>query len=52
MEFPSFLINMLEIQYGKETTHKIIEGYMAQRNVTLRANTLKGSSEEIQEKLA
>lgn len=52
MEFPSFLINMLEIQYGKETTHKIIEGYMAQRNVTLRANTLKSSSEEIQEKLA
>lgn len=52
MEFPGFLINMLEIQYGKETMHKIIEGYMVQRNVTLRANTLKSSSKEIQEKLA
>lgn len=52
MEFPGFLINMLETQYGKETMHKIIEGYMAQRNVTLRANTLKSSSKEIQEKLA
>lgn len=48
---PDFLINMLINQYGEEITKKIINGYEAKRNVTLRVNTLKTNITLIQDKL-
>ncbi len=47
MEIPSFLKEKLTIQYGEETTQKIIKGYMAKRKTTLRVNTLKTSSTNV-----
>ena len=48
---PDFLIKMLEEQYGKELTEKIIEGYSANRLTTLRVNTLKADIDKIKCKL-
>lgn len=45
---PEFLINMLKEQYGEELTKKILEGYSAKRKVTLRVNTLKIESKEVE----
>lgn len=50
-KIPEFLITMLEIQYGKETANKIIDGYKKRRKVTLRVNTLKTTSDIIKNKL-
>lgn len=47
----NFLVNMLEEQYGAETTKRIIEGYTKQRAVTLRVNTLKSNIETIESTL-
>lgn len=44
---PKFLVNMLEKQYGREITEQILEGYCANRVVSLRVNTLKSSVEEV-----
>ena len=38
-----FLEEMLEKQYGKETTKTIIEGYKTERKTTLRVNTIKSN---------
>lgn len=48
---PEFLIQILDEQYGKETTKKIIEGYSCKRPVTLRVNTLKTTIDAVKEKL-
>lgn len=49
MAIPEFLIEKLEIQYGKELKEKILEGYSSKRKVTFRVNTLKSTTEEIEE---
>ncbi len=46
-ELPEFLINMLNEQYGEETTNKIIQGYKAKRVVSLRVNTLKSNLDKV-----
>lgn len=46
-QIPKFLIDMLEAQYGKELTSKIINGYKVKRKVTLRVNTLKTDVETV-----
>ena len=48
---PEFLKEMLEKQYGKETANNIIEGYSKERKVTLRVNTLKSTTQKIEEEL-
>ena len=49
---PQFLYEMLEDQYENELTHKIIEGYLQKRPVTLRANTLKTNRNNVQQILS
>lgn len=44
---PNFLYEMLLNQYGEELTNKIIQGYNANKAVTLRVNTLKTNLENI-----
>ena len=48
---PEFLINKLDEQYGKEITLEIIKGYNQKRPVTIRVNTIKKKSEEIEKEL-
>jgi NOL1/NOP2/sun family putative RNA methylase len=50
MEIPEFLNEMLLKQYGEELTKKIKDGYLKQRFVTLRVNTIKTSVEDIKQK--
>lgn len=50
-QIPQFLKDMLEEQYGKEITKKIIEGYTKQRYVTLRVNKIKTTVENIKQQL-
>lgn len=50
-KIPSFLIEMLETQYGEEITKTIIKGYEANRLTTLRVNTIKATNEEIKNRL-
>lgn len=45
---PEFLRKMLEEQYGKELTEKIIQGYQIRRYTTFRVNTLKTTASEIE----
>lgn len=51
MNLPEFLINMLNEQYGKEISRKIIDGYAKKRYTTLRVNTLKSDNKSIMDKL-
>lgn len=46
-KLPTFLISMLEEQYGKENTKKIITGYTSNRAVSFRINTLKTNVEDV-----
>ena len=48
---PEFLIEMLNKQYGRELTNKILEGYSEERVVSLRVNTLKSDLNKIKNKL-
>lgn len=48
-KIPEFLNKMLEEQYGKEVTNKIINGYENKRAVTLRINTIKTNASKIKE---
>lgn len=48
---PHFLIQMLENQYGKNITNKIIEGYEQKRASTLRINTIKSNNQKILKEL-
>lgn len=50
-QIPQFFKEMLLVQYGEETTNKIIDGYSKQRLVTLRINTIKSSKDNIKAKL-
>ena len=50
-QVPQFFKEMLLEQYGEETTNKIINGYLKQRLVTLRVNTIKSNKETIKQKL-
>lgn len=47
-QIPPFLKEMLEGQYGKQVTEKILQGYQAKRNTTFRVNTLKSGVDEIE----
>lgn len=49
LNVPDFLKNMLESQYGKELTNKIIKGYCKKRYTTFRVNTLKSDNKEIED---
>ncbi len=51
MNIPDFLIDLLNEQYGKKITEKILEGYSASRKVTFRVNTLKSNVEKIENRL-
>ena len=48
---PEFLIEMLRKQYGEELSKKIIAGYGEERKVTLRVNTIKTNSSNIEKVL-
>ncbi len=48
---PEFLEVMLEEQYGKEITKKIIQGYQSRRYTTLRVNTLKTTIDDVEKTL-
>lgn len=48
MNIPEFLVKSLEMQYGKELTENILQGYNTKRVVTFRVNTLKSNSKEIE----
>ena len=48
---PEFLIEMLRKQYGEELSKKIIAGYGEKRKVTLRVNTIKTNSSNIEKVL-
>ena len=48
---PDFLIEKLNNQYGQDVTKRILEGYKVNRYTTFRVNTLKVSTEEIEEVL-
>lgn len=50
-DIPQFLIEMLEKQYGKELAEEILQGFSIKRKVTLRVNTLKTTSEEVEKVL-
>jgi len=49
IQIPQFLIDLLLKQYGQDITSKIIDGYNAQRYVTLRVNSIKSTKEEIKQ---
>lgn len=51
MQIPEFYKEKLLEQYGTDLTEKIIEGYLKQRAVTLRVNTIKSDKEKIYQKL-
>ena len=44
---PDFFAPMLVKQYGEDLARQIVEGCAAERAVTLRANTLKSSADEV-----
>lgn len=50
-EIPEFLMEKLEVQYGKEMVEEIIKGYSVKRPVTLRVNTLKTTVEKVKDVL-
>ena len=51
MSLPEFLEPLLAQQYSDADIERILKGYRAQRNVTLRANTLSSSKDEVASKL-
>ena len=50
-KLPEFLIKKLNKQYGEELCSKIVNGYIEQRVVTLRVNTLKSNVKKVKEEL-
>lgn len=50
-QIPQFFKEMLITQYGEDLADKIMEGYIMQRPVTLRINTIKSNKEIIKNKL-
>lgn len=51
-QVPEFLNEILEKQYGEQITEKIIAGYLKQKPVTLRVNTIKTTIEQVKENLS
>ena len=45
---PDFFIKKLEIQYGKEKVEEIIKGFLEDRKVTFRVNSLKITPERVE----
>ena len=50
-KIPQFLIDELNKQYGEEITNRILTGYIGNRVVSLRVNTLKTNLEKVCEEL-
>lgn len=50
-QIPQFLKEILIKQYGEEITEQILNGYLKQRYVTLRANNIKTTIEEVKQEL-
>lgn len=48
---PSFLVEMLEKQYGSELTDTILKGYQVKRKTTLRVNTIKTTMDKVRKEL-
>lgn len=48
---PIFFIEMLQKQYGDEITNKIMDGYLQEKPVTLRVNSIKSDMKNIKTKL-
>ncbi|MGN1113564.1 MAG: RsmB/NOP family class I SAM-dependent RNA methyltransferase [Oscillospiraceae bacterium] len=48
---PAFLAEKLVSQYGSEFFTRIVQGYKAERLVTLRVNTIKSDSQEVKKSL-
>lgn len=46
-KIPQYLLEKINLQYGDKYTNSIIDGYKANRKVTLRVNTIKNSIENI-----
>lgn len=46
-----FLYDILLKEYGEEITNNIIEGYVKERQVTIRVNTIKSNLEKIKQEL-
>ena len=44
---PEFLIEKLKKEYGEELTKAILNGYLQQRNTTIRVNTIKTNLEKV-----
>ena len=51
MSLPEFFEPLLAQQYSEADIKRIKDGYRAQRNVTLRANTLSSSKDEVASEL-
>lgn len=51
LTIPNFLKQMLESQYGEEISKRIVHGYLCNRKVTLRVNTIKSNLEEVESAL-
>lgn len=46
-DIPEFLIEKLEIQYGRDITERIMNGYEYNRKTTLRVNSIKSTIDEV-----
>ena len=52
MSIPTFLIEMLNKQYGEEKANQILNGYQKERTVSIRVNTLKSDINRILNELS
>ena len=52
MSIPTFLIEMLNKQYGEEKANQILNGYQKERIVSIRVNTLKSDINRILDELS
>ncbi len=52
MSIPTFLIEMLNKQYGEEKANQILNGYQKERTVSIRVNTLKSDINRILDELS
>lgn len=52
MSIPTFLIEMLNKQYGEEKANQILNGYQKERIVSIRVNTLKSDINRVLDELS
>lgn len=52
MSIPTFLIEMLNKQYGEEKANQILNGYQKERTVSIRVNTLKSDINRVLDELS